>query len=85
MSTKLGRKPRPAAEQEYNRLLGMRIEAARKRAGIKAKDLARAIGVSTKQLYWYEVGRTPARLLTLVRIAGVVKQPLASLMQIGTN
>ena len=85
MSTKRGRKSKSEAEQEYNRLLGARIEAARKSAGIEAQALARAIGVSRKQLYFYEVGRTPVQLLTLIRIAGSLELPLASLMQMGNN
>jgi transcriptional regulator with XRE-family HTH domain len=85
MSKKRGRRAKSQAEREYNQLLGARIEEARKKAGMQAKDLARAIGVIPSQLYWYEIGRSPVAMLTIVRIARILEIPVTALIPITTS
>jgi transcriptional regulator with XRE-family HTH domain len=43
-------------EKQFNVLVGQRICRARKAAGLTAKHLALAAGVSSTQVYWYETG-----------------------------
>lgn len=65
---------------KWNAAVGHNIAAARKRAGMTAAALARAIGISQERMYWYEAGRVscPARLLC--EIAQELRVRIESLM-----
>jgi len=75
-----GRIARPAAEREFNQLLGKRVETLRKRAGISAAEFARVLEIGRNRLYWYEVGRTPLPIAMLPRIARELDVPVAALI-----
>ena len=80
-----GRPPRPAAEREFNQLLGERIGKLRRRARISAVDFARALEVKPNQLYWWETGRTPLPLSMLPRVARELDVTVAALLPRNTT
>ena len=66
---KRGRRALSPSERRFNELVGKRIEALRKQAGISGTELARVLGISRSQLYWMESGRTAATPYTLLAIS----------------
>jgi transcriptional regulator with XRE-family HTH domain len=50
------RKPKTEEESRFNYMVGLRIEAGRKKALLTQAQLAQAVGISRAQLGFYESG-----------------------------
>jgi transcriptional regulator with XRE-family HTH domain len=71
---------RSAQELGYNAVLGARIEASRKKAGITAKRLAERIGCWPSQLTGWETGEFRCPPFYLAKIARTLEVPVSSLI-----
>lgn len=69
-----------AADVDFDRRVGQRIEAARKKKDFAGVKLARQLGISYNQLYWYETGRSSCPLRTLKKIAVALEVPMGALI-----
>jgi len=67
-------------EKQFNVLVGQRICRARKAAGLSAKQLGRAAGVSAQQVYYYEVGHYRCSPFVLNSFARRLKVSLRDLV-----
>ncbi|HFP3638553.1 TPA: helix-turn-helix domain-containing protein [Escherichia coli] len=60
-----------------DKLVGQRIQARRKEAGLTAADLAETIDISQQQLSRYERGTNKINIAHLVKIAVALKTPIS--------
>ena len=67
-------------EREFNREMGRRIEAARKRRGMKVRELAIAAGISSSRVTAYEGGDYMCSTRTLLRIAAALQVSIMDLI-----
>lgn len=67
-------------EKRFNVCVGQRICRARKAAGLTAKQLASAAGISDAQVYWYEIGRSRCPPFVLSAFARRMKVSLRDLV-----
>ncbi|MBI4728653.1 MAG: helix-turn-helix transcriptional regulator [Acidobacteria bacterium] len=63
-------------EDQVTGLLARRLKGARVRAGVRQRDLARAIGVSQATISRMERGRRPPRFAEIARIAVQLRRPI---------
>jgi transcriptional regulator with XRE-family HTH domain len=78
----MGRERTASAERVA---LGKRISAARRRAGLKQADAARALGVSVQSFQQWEAGRTSPRGSRLAQLASVLGVSIAELLGEGVR
>jgi transcriptional regulator with XRE-family HTH domain len=72
---------RSPEDEEFYLQLGRRIEAARKRKGWSADQLAQEAGIRNRaQVYRYESGENAIAAPTLARIAAALQVSVASLI-----
>jgi len=67
-------------EKQFNVAVGQRICRARRVAGLTAGQLGDAAGISSTQVYWYEVGRNRCPPFVLSKFANRLKIPLQDLV-----
>ena len=70
---------------DTKKLVGERIKALRKQAGLTQEQLAEQVGLDARHLSRLEVGRHFPSLDSLERIAQKLNQPLAEFFQFPTN
>lgn len=80
-----GRRRKTDEQNEFNAALGLRLESLRKAAGVTPKELARQVGVTTQQLYWYETGASSIPVYRLPLFAFALGVELATLVQESSN
>jgi transcriptional regulator with XRE-family HTH domain len=80
----MSRRRKSDDENRFNERVGGMIWELRKVKSMRAKDLARAVGVSPVQLCNYESGATPIPLFRLDRLSLILGVSLADLMQISS-
>ncbi len=61
--------------------IGRRLKAIRENAELSRGELARQLGYSTRQLQKYETGVEPIAVLTLLRIAEILKVSVWSFIE----
>jgi transcriptional regulator with XRE-family HTH domain len=81
----MSRGAKSAEARQFDEALGRRMEAVRKRAGIKGTELAAAAGISQQALNGYESGRTSCPPIVLWRIAAALAVSVTSVMPKTTN
>ena len=59
----------------------LKIKNARKAAGMKQRELAKALGVSVAYISKIERGETPTNLQNLEKISRVLNAPIQELVQ----
>ena len=59
----------------------LKIKEARKAAGMKQEDLAKALGVSASYVSQIERGETPVNLQNLEKISRALNAPIQELVQ----
>ncbi len=70
---------------DTKKLVGERIKALRKQAGLTQEQLAEQVGLDARHLSRLEVGRHFPSLDSLERIAQELHQPLSEFFQFPTN
>jgi transcriptional regulator with XRE-family HTH domain len=78
---KIGRHKKTAEEISYNTRIGSMIWELRKVKAVRAKDLAREVGVTPQQLCSYESGVAAISLFLLERMCDVLGVSIADLLQ----
>jgi len=76
----MSRGAKSAEARQFDEALGRRIEAVRKRAGIKGMELAAAVGITPSALYRYEAGVCACPQFVLWKIAGALAVSVTSVM-----
>ena len=61
--------------------MNLKIKEARKAAGMKQEDLAKALGVSASYISQIEQAKTPINLQNLEKISRALKVPIQKLVQ----
>jgi transcriptional regulator with XRE-family HTH domain len=67
-------------DREITQLVGANIRAAREEAGISQEALAAAAGINRAGLGKIERGEVETKLLTVMKVAGVLRRDLGDLV-----
>lgn len=84
MMAKIGRRRMTEQQKEFNAMLGGKICAARKAKGMTQAELAVALDIGYKQLYWYESGRSAIPLNLVAPLCRILGLPVAIFIHHGT-
>jgi transcriptional regulator with XRE-family HTH domain len=76
----MARKRRTAEEDQFNAVVGAMLERARRERKVSLSELAKELGVSVKQVHFWEIGENRLPMFQIYRISRFLKVPVTSLL-----